>query len=274
MKTRHNKKRNTAFLFETLVRELTRATIRGDKLVKSKVTSILKEHFSSNSALGKELGLYRTLCESTGLSQHTAERMLAEVKLQHAKLNKKEIYSEQSKVINRVNKELSKGVFSTFVPNYKNLATVQQIFGGDLNAGSKVLLEESLLARMSSEQDDISKDSAPQVDNLVIKNFIKKFNDKYTGSLSEQQSKLLQNYILSFSDNALSLKSFLNEEIYRLREAIEDGKKGQDFVDDAEMLKKADRVLDFLAEFKNSKFDTSDLSRILKIQNLVTEIGE
>jgi hypothetical protein len=31
-------------------------------------------------------------------------------------------------MISRINKELSKDVFTTFVPNYKNLATLQQVF--------------------------------------------------------------------------------------------------------------------------------------------------
>ena len=274
MKTRHNKKRNTAFLFETLVRELTRATIRKDETARDTATAILKEHFSSSSILGRELGLYRTLYETRGITQNTAERMLTEVKAQHSKLNKDEVYSAQGKVINRVNKELSKEVFNTFVPNYKSLATVQQIFIGDLTAGKKVLLEDNLLSRMCSE-DKVSQTNEPaQVDNLVIKNFIKKFNDKYAGTLSEQQSHLLQSYILSFSDNALSLKSFLNEEIHRLRDAVETGKKTEDFANDQDMIDKADKVLDFLNEFKNSQFTVQSLTKILKIQNLVSELGD
>jgi hypothetical protein len=274
MKTRHNKKRNTAFLFETLVRELTRATIRKDQAAKLKVTKILKEHFSSNSILGRELGLYRSLCETTGLSQNTAERMLSEAKEQHKSLDKEQIYTEQGEVIKRVNKDLSRGVFSTFVPSYKSLATVQQIFSADLTAGKKVLLEESILARMTSDRDALLPESQPQVDNLVIKNFIKKFNDKYAGTLFEEQSELLQNYILSFSDNALSLKSFLNEEISRLRVAVETGKQTKDFADDADMANKADKVLEFLNEFKKTKFSVDSLTKILKIQNLVKEMGE
>jgi len=137
-----------------------------------------------------------------------------------------------------------------------------------------VLLEDNLLSRMCSE-DKVSQTNEPaQVDNLVIKNFIKKFNDKYAGTLSEQQSHLLQSYILSFSDNALSLKSFLNEEIHRLRDAVETGKKTEDFANDQDMIDKADKVLDFLNEFKNSQFTVQSLTKILKIQNLVSELGD
>ena len=84
----------------------------------------------------------------------------------------------------------------------------------------------------------------------------------------------MQSYILSFSDNALSLKSFLNEEIHRLRDAVETGKKTEDFANDQDMIDKADKVLDFLNEFKNSQFTVQSLTKILKIQNLVSELGD
>ena len=55
MKTRHNKKRNTAFVFEALVREVTKSIVAGNTSRKRKVVSIVKEHFSSGTLLNKEL---------------------------------------------------------------------------------------------------------------------------------------------------------------------------------------------------------------------------
>ena len=42
MKNKHNKKRNTAFVFEALTREATVAIIKGDQERKEKVVSLLK----------------------------------------------------------------------------------------------------------------------------------------------------------------------------------------------------------------------------------------
>mgnify|MGYP003117532740 CR=1 FL=1 len=274
MKTKHNKKRNTAFLFETLVRELTRAVIRKDVETKKKVTTILKEHFSAGSTLYKELTLYRSLYETTNLKRNTAERLLSEAKAQYVLLEKKTIFSEQGSVIRKMNKQLSKEIFGTFVPNYKNLATVYQIFNGDSAPAKKVLLEDTILSSMTKENEAEEQTLVTQVDNLVMKNFINKFNTKYATSIDESQSRLLQNYILSFTDNAVGLKSFLNEEIGRLRDSLTSGLKKDEISQDADMVEKSNQVIGYLNEFKNQPFTKDSITQILKIQSLVKEIEE
>ena len=77
---KHNKKRNTAFLYESLVKELTKAALRSDMVAKKAISSILKEHFHVNSVLHRELGLYKTLCEVRNVEKNTAEKILNEVK--------------------------------------------------------------------------------------------------------------------------------------------------------------------------------------------------
>ena len=49
MKNRHNKKRNTAFLFEVLVRELTSSIVKKDNSRKQTITDILKESNDSTT---------------------------------------------------------------------------------------------------------------------------------------------------------------------------------------------------------------------------------
>jgi len=271
MKLKHNKKRNTAFLFESLVRELTRAVIRKDNKTKETVTTILKEHFGASSLLHKELDLYRSLCETYNLAESSAHRLLTEVRKEYKNLNKKKIFVEQSATIKRMHRELPKEVFNTFVPNYKNLATVYQIFNGELSPAKRILLEEAVLNSMTAKTSKENK-SVAQIDNLVIKNFIKKFNQKYAGMLDESQSSLLQNYILSFSDNAVGLKVFLNEEIGRLRKALKSGLRLDEIKKDEDMVKKTNKVLDVLESFKKNKINKKSLIQILQIQDLVREI--
>ena len=49
---KHNKKRNTAFLYETLVREVVKQTITKDFDKRDKAITILKEHFTKREILG------------------------------------------------------------------------------------------------------------------------------------------------------------------------------------------------------------------------------
>jgi hypothetical protein len=171
-----------------------------------------------------------------------------------------------------MNSELSKEVYNTFVPSYKNLASVYQIFNGVMPPTQRVLLEETVLGTIAGAQRSHNGKEKVQVDNLVIKNFINKFNRKYSKSLSENQSRLLQNYILSFSDNGVGLKVFLNEEIGRLREALRSGLKNESVREDGEMVSKAGKILDILESFKHNKITRDSLSQILKIQDLAREI--
>ena len=63
MKLRHNKKRNTMFLYESLVKKLTKSVVQDDKERKDCVLSIIKEYFKKDSILGKELTLYKDVLE-------------------------------------------------------------------------------------------------------------------------------------------------------------------------------------------------------------------
>ena len=118
MRTKHNKKRNTAFVFEALVREVTKAIIAKDNNRKNKVVSIIKEHFSGGTLLNKELKCYKALLESRDLDQYTAEKIIFQARVEHERLPQKDVFVEQSRLIRNINKELGAAVFSNFVPNY------------------------------------------------------------------------------------------------------------------------------------------------------------
>ena len=121
---KHNKKRNTAFLYESLVKEMTKAVLRADIEAREAVSSILKEHFHNNSILHRELSLYKTLCEVRSVERGTAEKILTEVKRVYHSLGEQEIFDEQSQVIKKINTNLSKNVYNNFISNYKTLASI------------------------------------------------------------------------------------------------------------------------------------------------------
>ena len=67
-KKKHNKKRNTAFLYETLIMEYTKASMAGESERKEAALAIVKKHFSRETQLYKELKLYQALLETRGES--------------------------------------------------------------------------------------------------------------------------------------------------------------------------------------------------------------
>ena len=66
---KHNKKRNTAFLYECLIRELTKAIVQENKSKQTKVKGLLREFFSKGKSLKQELDIYRSLMETKDVTE-------------------------------------------------------------------------------------------------------------------------------------------------------------------------------------------------------------
>jgi len=270
MKLKHNKKRNTFFLFETLVRELTKSIVKNDTKRKIFISSLIKESFNKKSPLYKELYLYKTLLESKDLTPSTAEKLLTETKRQFDMLDRDKIFEEQSNVINKINKHLSRDVFSNFVPSYRNVATVYQIFNNDMAPKKKILMEGQIVHWMSSGPEHENSNQIPS-DALLFKTFINKFNLSYSSGLLIEQKTLLNKYITSFSDNGIELKIFLNEEIDRLKKQI----KRITLKEAANSLanRKINNILLLIEGFKKKEIDLKMIEKILKIQSLSAEVS-
>ena len=273
-KTKHNKKRNTAFLYEALVREMTKAVVSQDKERKNNIVDILKESFSSSKILGKELKLYQTILESTDLDAVTAEKLLYKIREAYSELDEQEIYDAQSSVINRINKEIGSDVYNNFVPNYKSIATVSQLFGADSTAvGIKrgVLLEQQVLETLTANTIRESKTEMKPIDNIVFKTFTSKFNETYGDDLLSEQKELLNRYILSFSSD-IDMKIYLNEELGRLHGALQQALATDEIKSDNTMTESTNSVINMIEEFRDTPVDKSLVEKVLKIQNLVHEI--
>ena len=210
---KHNKKRNTAFLFETLASQLTRAIVRKDNSAKAATKNLLSKHFRKGTNLYEELQLYKAITETKGLEAIVAEKLIYEVKARRLHMADADVFKEQSSLIDDMNKEYGKAVFSTFVPNYKSLATISQLFNFEAPVKERVLLESSIIEHLTGEEGSKPQEMKP-IDSLVYKTFVEKFNEKYSDTLSEEQKNLLGKYISSFADNGLGLKVFLNERLH------------------------------------------------------------
>ena len=103
------------------------------------------------------------------------------------------------------------------------------------------------------------------IDNLTYKTFVNKFNDTYAESLRKEQRDLLTNFIISFSDNGVGLKSFINEEIHRLRSSLQTLNEGA-------YAQNASKVVDKLESFKERRLDEQMLRDLFYIQDLVHEV--
>jgi len=269
MKAKHNKKRNTAFVYEALIREMSKAVLVGDRSRQNNVLEILKKHFNETSLLGKELSCYKALTESKDLDKYTAEKMVYRARREYEDLDSVQIFKEQSQVIKAINKEVSSEVFSNFVPNYRSYATIAQIFNNKTPVKKKVILEQEVIKNITSKKGTEDHTLKP-IDSLVVKTFTKNFNDKYKELLPEQK-KLLGKYIFSFGQNEADFRLFMAEELTRIKEEIQNSLTLEEVRSDDEMVKNTNRVLKDMEQYNVSTIREADIKKVLKLQKLVSE---
>ena len=272
MKFKHNKKRNTAFLFEALIKEMAKSVVDGNQERQVKIAGLIKRHFQKRGVLYKDLQTYKTIINLKEAEETFAKRILAEVRRDRDKLDRKKVFSEQSRLIKKINVELGQSIYTNFVPNYKTMATIAQLFSDNVPASEKILLEDKIIEEMTRAELKSEKEIMEHIDSIAYKTFTNKFNKTYAGKLHEEQQKVVSRYIFSVSDNGVSLKTYLNEEIERLRNRVEKSLKTEEVSSDENMINKTKQVLEFLDNLKNTKLDERVIKKIMQIQELVREV--
>ena len=275
-KYRHNKKRNTAFLFEVLIKEMAKCVMNKDIARQTAVAQVVKRHFGKGTLLYEDLHIYRAIDDTSGVTPDVARRIIGEAKSSADRMDRRGLFKEQSSVIKKINHSLGNEVYSNFVPNYKNLANISQLLGdSSVTIKKRVLIEESLVEAMSipTTTRSTEEDMVP-IDAIVYKTFVSKFNEEYAEKLQGEQRELLSRYIFSMSDNGVSLKTFMNEEVERLRNVIEDSYNLKEIKGDPLMTEKTKKVVGFLNSLHTTPLTETEIKKILKIQELAREVSE
>ena len=269
MRVKHNKKRNTAFLYEVLARELTKSIIHNETVRSVRVKNIIKEFFNERQPMGRELSCYTPLMQKVNTTELVAQKIILECKRRHSKIDEHEVFNEQSRLIKRINVDLGKEVFNTFVPNYRSYATVAQIFSSKTPISHQVLLEEKIAKTLLSPLEEVA-DSLEGADSLVVKNFVNRFNDEYKVLLPEQK-ELLKKYITSFGDSAVDFQLYLGGQLQKIHQQVSESLISEEVQNDEDMEKNTHEVLERINNFNVSEIGTKELLGILKLQNLANE---
>ena len=272
MKMKHNKKRNTAFLYECLMKELTKSIVRNETGKKDQIIKIVKEYFHKGSLLKQDLEVYSSILECKKLSKEFAHRFLFETRKDFHDLNRKEIFNKQTELIKMINESISPQTFANFISNYKDIASVGTFFDSKVKAKSRLLIENRLINHLTRSKP--VKKEMKHVDNLTYKTFINKFNKTYEKTLRKEQKNLLTNYIVSFSDNGLALKSFLNEEISRLKKEVNTLSENEKNAQNTTLSSKLGRVYSKLESFAKTPITEELVKDVFYIQDLVKEVSK
>ena len=269
MRNKHNKKRNTAFVFEALSREATVAIIKGDQQRKEKVVSIVRKHFTGDSLLKKDLECYRSLYENQELDETTSKKIVEAVMAAKRLIDPDGLFKQQTEVIKEINKELSPTTFNNFIPSYKSLATIAKMFNTN-SPKQSVMLEAKIVEGMVG---GVESTNLEPMDSITFRTFTKKFNAKYGDSLLQEQRELLNHYISSFSHDDLETKIYLNRELGRLKQSLSEAIKTEEISNDPDMIRKTNAVKERLESLSDqARLNESTLITIMRTQELVKEI--
>jgi len=269
-KLKHNKKRNTAFLFEALVKELTKAVLYSDKEKQSKVSSLIKEHFKKNTILEKELSLYKQLSDTKEFPQDYAEKLINRIREEHQKLNEKDIFDEQSKLIAKINKTVGVQVYDNFVPNYKTLASVSQIFNTSVPQTKKILLEQELLNNITSKKLEEKKELKP-IDSLTFKVAVDKFNKIYGEKILPEQKELLYKFI-NYADDDVDLKLYLSEQLEKINNEISAILEQEVIKSNEDLFSKVRLLQEQVSEVKFDKVTSEVVEKVINIYEFLNEV--
>ncbi len=231
MRIKHNKLRNTGLLFELLSKQITSDILSGKD---SPAVSIVKNYFSKNSLLLRELKLYQIISTDTSLSQNRAESTLATLIEISRKLDRNKLRKEKYELVAEIKRNYNLDEFFAIqVKNYKPHAALYCLIEAyskpdlvDLN--SMIDNRVTVLEHLTSKKQEAKEVKANLIEEyskydkdlriLTFKILLEKFNKKYDEFLPEQK-KVLREFINSVN-STVKLRTFVNGELESIKQVL------------------------------------------------------
>lgn len=279
MLVKHNKLKNSALLFELLVRQITTDTLSGKD---SPAVDILKKYFVKTE-LGKEYKLYDTVLKQSSLTEAKANIIIEEVLKSSRKLNRTTLRKEKYNLISEIKQHYNLDeFFKTKLPNYKSQAaiyTLIEIYNSGLNApdqiiSNKLTLLEALIATPTKQKEvkdnviEEFKTYDKDLRTLTYQVLLEKFNNKY-GSLNNNQKVVLREFI-NLVDNNIRLREFYNQKINEVKTKLT---KQISKVTDKVTQIKLTEVTSLMNELdKTAKVSNDDIVNLMQYYSLLEEL--
>lgn len=195
---KHNKKKNSQIIFEQLMILATRLALNSKKKQAKEVLRIVKEHYKPGTELGREKKLFDAITSNSAKTVEEAEAILVEVLNEVKFIKEKPLDREKVILVNKIIDTIGKELFSIPVKEYKLLASTQILFNETRNnfkhsnPGERVKIKKILIENLNKKP---AVDEIGEVDNLTNKIVIKKFNEKYSSIMNEDQKEVFSGWM-------------------------------------------------------------------------------
>jgi hypothetical protein len=284
-KIKHSKFKNTGFIFELLVRQITSEIMSANKSIAEK---ILKEHFNSKKELSKELKLYQYLINEKYNSESKAEQFINTILEARKKIDEKKLTKEKYILIKEIKETYNLDEFiKSPISNYKTLASIYKIFETVTSeesfdptdiVSSRFTIAENIINSSIQNKDAKVKDAVleeyrKQDDDLravSYKLLVESFNSKYK-NLTEDQKGLLREYINNIN-NTGKLNQYVNEEVTKLVDSLKE--VGSKISDKVTKIKLAETISNIRKIKSVKKIKEQHLSAMMMTYELLGELKQ
>jgi hypothetical protein len=284
-KIKHSKFKNTGFLFELLVRQITSEVMSSSKSVAEK---LLKEHFNSKQELSKELKLYQYLINEKYNSESKAEQFINTILEARKKIDEKKLTKEKYNLIKEIKETYNLDEFiKSPISNYKTLASIYKIFETVITdtqyeptdiVSARFTIAENIINSSIQNKDVKLKDAVleeyrKQDDDLravSYKLLVESFNNKYS-NLTNDQKGLLREYINNIN-NTGKLNEYVSNEITKLINGLKE--VGSKITDKVTQIKLAETIANVRKVKSVKKIKEQHLSALMMTYELLSELKQ
>ena len=284
-KIKHSKFKNTGFIFELLVRQVTSEILSSSKSIAEK---ILKEHFNSKKELSKELKLYQYLVNEKYNSESKAEKFIDTVCEARKRLDEVKLTKEKYNLIKVIKEQYGLEEFiKSPVANYKTLASIYKIFEvttseeqyepTDIVSArftiAESIINSSIQNKESKVKDAVLEEYKKQDEDLravTYKLLVENFNKKYK-NLTVEQKDLLREYINNIN-NTGKLSEYVNGEIANIVKSLKE--VGNKINDKVTKIKLAETIANVKKVKSVKRIKEEHLSALMMTYELINELKE
>jgi hypothetical protein len=284
-KIKHSKFKNTGFIFELLVRQITSEIMSANKSVAEK---ILKEHFNSKKELSKELKLYQYLINEKYNSESKAEQFINTILEARKKIDEKKLTKEKYNLIKEIKESYNLDEFiKSPISNYKTLASIYKIFETvtvdeqfdptDIVSSRFTIAENIINSSIENKnvkvKDAVLEEYRKQDEDLravSYKLLVESFNNKYK-NLTNEQKELLREYINNIN-NTGKLNEFVSNEVTKLVEELKE--TGSKINDKVTQIKLSETISNIRKIKSVKKIKEQHLSAMMMTYELLKELKD
>ena len=284
-KIKHSKFKNTGFIFELLVRQITSEIMSANKSVAEK---ILKEHFNSKKELSKELKLYQYLINEKYNSESKAEKFIDTILEARKRLDETKLTREKYNLIKEIKDTYNLEEFiKSPISNYKTVASIYKIFEvASTNeqydptdiVSSRFTITESIINSSIQNKDiklkDLVMEEYKKQDEdlraVSYKLLVESFNNKYK-NLTNDQKGLLREYINNIN-NTGKLNEYVSNEVTKLINGLKE--VGSKITDKVTQIKLAETIANVRKVKSVKKIKEQHLSALMMTYELLSELKQ